>query len=225
MKLSRLFCLFLLTGFSPIASAQQTTAAYPYEPAQLLLALPVTPADWTLIRSDADTSLGQWLLTKATRVFQAPPLSITPASAAPVPPGEVRISVVDTGGFAPSLADFADFKPAKSGPIEKKFVESLPAIVFTDDDGHQFTQVLVASRYLVEIAFTNLPQPRLEDWLRTFHFDQLPPQNDAPAASSLEFRLSHLDELHPDKNRSYVVSVTDPARLPKSEPSPLETVK
>lgn len=101
----------------------------------------------------------------------------------------------------------------KNCGFEKKFIGGLPAIVITGENGRQRTQVLVAGRYIVEIALTNLPHARAEDWLRALHFDALPPKSAAHAAHPRDFRLKHIDELHPENNRSYVVSTTDAKAL------------
>ena len=151
--------------------------------------------------------------TRATRVFfhAPPPAPQLSAPTAPVPAGEVEITVIDTAGYSSSLAAFADFTPGKSGITEKKLLGSLPTIVTTVEEGRQLSQTLVHSRYIVEITLAHLPSTtHLEDWLRTFHFDALPPKPGAPSPTSPahahEFRISHLDELHPEKNRSYFVS-------------------
>jgi hypothetical protein len=227
MKISLLVFLAVWLSWVAGLSAQVTTV--PFEPDQLLAALPDAPRDWTLIRADGDLFLGDSLLSKATRVFQAPvrPSEAagialpTPASSRdasnkpPPPPGEVRIRILDTAGDAPSLADFADFKPGRSGSIEKKLFGSLPAIVFGGDETKQVIEVLVSSRYILNITFTNLPPQRVEDWLRAFHFDRLPEKSRTPDEPAGQFRLTHVDELHPEKNRSYLVSATDPKKLPK----------
>jgi hypothetical protein len=202
-----LFCLGWVTGLS----AQVTEL--PFQPEQLLATLPDTPRDWTLVRSDADLFLGDALLSKATRVFWAPTKPLNASDTPPPPPGEVKIRILDTAGDVPSLADFADFKPAKNGSIERKFIGSLPAIVFGGDETKQVTQVLVSSRYILDVTFTNLPQQRVEDWLRSLHFNRLPEKSEGPPAPTGQFRLSYVDELHPEKNRSYNVAATDRKRL------------
>ncbi len=213
-QLARLAPLLPLVALLSTAAAQQTPTIFPVEPARLLGVLPAAPAEWKVIRSEAGTTLGEWLKTRATRIFQAPPTTQNagePATATRA--GEVEISVVDTAGFAPLLAAFADFAPGKNGPLEKKLIGSLPAIVITQEGGRQFTQMLVSSRYLVEISLTNLPRERAEDWLRGFRFDTLPKENARPITRPREFRLTHLDELHPKNNRSYTVSTTSATRL------------
>jgi hypothetical protein len=155
------------------------------------------------------------LETRATRVLQAPPtpVPVGDASVAPLPPGEIEITVVDTAGFAPALAAFEDFTPGRNANVEKKLIGALPAIVIANDGGRQFVQILVSSRYLVELTLTNLPRHRAEDWLRGFHFDGLPASSKAPISRPREFRLSHIDELQPKRNRSYVVSTTNSKRV------------
>lgn len=205
----RIFPVLILALVSS-AFAQQTPRVFPFEPAQLVTVLPAAPADWKVTRSTADGSLGEWLETRATRVFQAPP---HPGAAADAPLGEVEVSVVDTAGFPPSLAAFADFKTGKSGVIEKKLLGSLPAIAIAGEGGRKITQILVSTRYIVEITATHLPQHRIEDWLRGFHFDLLPAASPTPRTRPQEFRLTHVDELHPEKNRSYLVSLSNSKRV------------
>lgn len=229
MKFHTLATLLSFAASIAGAFAQQTPSLFPYEPAQLLGVLPAAPAEWKVLRSDAEVTLGEWLETKATRTFQSPPSTAGAAdgSANPGLPGEIEINVTDTAGFAPALAAFANFAPVKNGNFEKKLFGTLPAIVITGDNGRQFVQVLVGSRYLVSLTLTNLPRHRAEDWLRTFHFETLPPASKTPTSQPREFRLSHLDELQSKNNRSYVVSTTNARRvdaflktLPAAAPEP-----
>lgn len=206
----RTLAVFLFGGVA-LVSAQPAAPIFPFEPVQLVAVLPAAPADWKVTRSVADGSLGEWLETRATRVFQAPPPES--GARADAPPGEVEISVVDTAGFGPALAAFADFKPGKNGAIEKKLFGSLPALVITGESDREIVQLLVSARYIVEITFTHLPQHRTEDWLRGFHFDALPAASPTPTTRPREFRLTHVDELHPQKNRSYLVSVSQSKRV------------
>jgi hypothetical protein len=224
MNLHRLVLLAPLIALVSTAPAQTTPAIFPFEPAQVLGVLPAAPAEWKVTRSEADTTLGEWLETRATRVFQAPPTRSTTATSAP---GEAEISVVDTAGFEPALAAFAGFVPGRSGDLEKKLIGSSPAIVITSENGRQFTQLLISSRYLVEITLTNLPQHRAEDWLRLFRFDSLPAKSRTQTNAPREFRLSHVDELQPRNNRSYTASTTSAKRvndflktLPPEPPDP-----
>jgi hypothetical protein len=214
MKLSYLAFVLLWTGLASALIAQEK-AAYPFAPEQLLAILPEVPQEWTLTRSDGDFFLGDSLLSKATRVFQAPAKTVDTSKGTAAPPGEVKIRILDTASDAASRADFAGFKPGRIGPIEKKLIGALPAIVFGEDETKQLTQVLVASRYLLDITFTRLPEQRVEDWLRSFHFDRLPEKSAVLAAVNGQFRLAHVDELHPEKSRSYFVSVTDAKKVPK----------
>lgn len=210
--------LFSLFALASTAAAENAPAAFPFEPAQLLTVLPTTPSRWTLLRSEANTSLSAWLQTRATRVFQAPPPepdSASPAVAAPAAPslGEAEISVLDTGGFTSALAAFLDFTPGKNGNVERKQFGSLPAILTTSEDGLQLAEVLVSNRFIVRISLKNLPKSRVEDWLRTFHFDALPAKSPTPTTRPSEFRLSYVDELHPEKNRSRTASTTSSKRV------------
>lgn len=212
MTLSRSVHL-LFIAVASTALAQQPPTIFPFEPAQLLGVLPTAPVDWKIARSEADSSLGEWLETRATRTFQPSSGLSNGLDSSPASTGEVEISVTDTAGFAASLAQFADFAPGKNAIVEKKFLGSLPAILTSGEGGHRLTQVLVSKRYLVEITITNLPQQHVEDWLRIFHFENLPQKPVSPTKRPLEFRLSHVDELHPENDRSYVVSTTSSKRV------------
>lgn len=217
----------LLSG--PLLAAEPPHAVFPLNPTELLATLPATPTDWTLVRSDGGTNFGEWLTSRATRVFQPPP---PPPGTVPAPgPREVEITIVDTGGFAPTLTSFADFRPEKTDAMEKLYVGGLPALTFPLDEGKQFIEILVAGRLIVEITLTGLPQVKAETWLRALHFDALPRlENSLPATRQNEYRVSYLDELHPEKNRAYNVAPTDSEGLTKilktasqakeSEPTP-----
>jgi hypothetical protein len=216
MKRNWTIPLLLLVALLSTAFAQQTPPILPVEPHQLLGILPAAPADWKIIRSDAETTLGEWLETRATRVFQAPPAPVeagTAVSASKAPRGEIEINVVDTAGFGPALAPFVGFKTSKSDGLEKKVLGSLPAIIVTSTDGKQLAQVLVASRYLVELTFTHLTNARVEDLLRGFRFDTLPQKGQTLTNRPREFQLTHIDELEPTNNRSYSVTTTSTKRL------------
>lgn len=206
--------LILLVATSLTAAAQQPSPVFPFEPAQLLATLPAAPTEWSTIRSEAETTLGDWLETRATRVYRMMPSTPTEGDTAPASvPVEVEISVTDTAGLVSSLAAFANFTPGKNGSVEKKLTGSLPTIIFAGDDGRQLMQVLVSGRYIVELAANRSSQFRVDDWLRGFRFDTLPPQSATPTTRPKEFRLSHLDELHPENNRSYSVSTTNSTRV------------
>jgi hypothetical protein len=205
--------LALSIGAASLSAAEQAPAILPFEPAQLLTALPSAPAEWKVLRSEADNALGDWVETRATRAFSSPPQPPVTPDAPSGPAGEVEISVTDTAGFAPSLAAFTNFTPGKSGTLERKLIGSLPAIVTSGEDGRALTQVLVSNRYIVEVSIARLPQSKVEDWLRGFHFDLLPPGATTPVDRPNEFRLTHIDELHPENNRSYFVSTTSSKRV------------
>lgn len=178
----------------------------PFSPSELIQALPQATDDWTLTRSDAETTFGNWLQTRATRTFQ--PVS---KSADTPPKGEVEISVIDTGSYPSSLVPFADFHPGKLGSIEHLLIAGYPAIQVPDPSGYVLTQVLLASRYIVEVKITDLPTQKVDAWLRQLHFDALPRQASVPAgALPQDLRLTSIDELHPERNRSYSVSVSRP---------------
>lgn len=212
---TRYLLLALVFGASFAALAQPKGAILPFEPAQILATLPAAPADWATTRSDAETTLGDWLATRATRVFHGSPSAQTgqePGTPA-ITPVEVEVTVTDTAGFPPSLAAFTSFTPGKNGNMEKKNIGSLPAIIFTGDDGRQLTQVLVSGRYIIELSTPQSDRVRVEDWLRGFHFDKLPAQSIPLVTSVQTFRLPYVDELHPENNRIYSVSTTSSNRI------------
>jgi len=207
MKLYAL-SLHLLLLLGPIAAVARADAppSHPAAPADLLQVLPQVPDGWTLVQSKAKTVLAGWLQTRAVRVFQAPP-NIDGTST----PGSVEIAVLDTGGFRQSLGDFVDFKPGKSGPIERLLIAGYPALQIPDLEGNPRTQILLASRYIVEVKIIGRPAERIEPWLRALHFDALPRQTAADAgALPAVVTLVSIDELHPELNRTYSVGISSP---------------
>jgi hypothetical protein len=198
--------LLLLLG--PVAPRTRADAppSLPASPTDLLQVLPQAPDRWTMTQSQAKTVLAGWLQTRAVRVFlPPPPVDGTPAK------GSVEIAVLDTGGFRQSLGDFADFKPGKNGPIERLLIAGYPALQIPDLQGNPRVQILLASRYIVEVKIIGLPAEKIESWLRALHFDTLPRQASADgSALPSVVSLSSIDELHPERNRTYSVSISSP---------------
>jgi hypothetical protein len=212
MKLSSL-SLGLLLLLGPIAAVTRadTPPSLPASPANLLQVLPQTPNRWTLTQSQARTVLSGWLQTRAVRVFQAPPPTDGTTAV-----GSVEIAVLDTGGFRQSLGDFTDFKPGKSGPIERLLIAGYPALQIPDLGGNPRTQILLASRYIVGVKIIGLPAEKIEPWLRALHFDLLPRRTSADSdALPTVVTLESIDELHPERNRTYSVSISSPPTTEK----------
>ncbi len=213
---SRIFAvLILIAAHSAPVRAESKPSIFPFAPKDLLHALPTAPAEWKVIRSDAETTLSEWPQTTATRVYQvSSPATATEKTAEVV---EVEIALIDTAGYAPALASFANFSPIKTEGFEKKLIGALPAIVSGKEDERQVTQVLVSGRYLIEITLTNPRRSqRAEDWLRLFRFTALPANSPAPTNTLREFRVSYFDELNPANNRSHLVSSGESPRLEES---------
>jgi hypothetical protein len=207
MKLHSLSLSFLLLlGPVAIVTRADTAPSLPASPADLLQVLPQAPDRWTVTQSQAKTVLAGWLQTRAVRVFQPPPATDgTPAA------GAVEIAVLDTGGFRQSLGDFTDFKPGKNGPIERLLIAGYPALQIPDLEGNLRTQILLASRYIVEVKFTALPSEKIEPWLRALRFTALPrPASTDTAALPSVVTLLSIDELHPERSRTYSVSISAP---------------
>jgi hypothetical protein len=202
--------LSLLLFLGPIVAVTRADAlpSLPASPADLLQVLPQAPDRWTVTQSQAKTVLAGWLQTRAVRVFQPPPAADgTPAA------GSVEIAVLDTGGFRQSLGDFTDFKPGKNGSIARLLIAGFPALQIPDSEGNFRTQVLLASRYIAEVKIAGLPAEKIESWLRALHFDTLPRQTSAGAgALPSVVTLLSIDELHPERNRTYSVSISTPPR-------------
>jgi len=199
------FAIALLSPFGVTQTrAAESGSLIPFAPTELIQVLPQATDDWTLTRSDAETTFGNWLQTRATRTFHP----VSKSADAPAK-GEIEISVIDTGRYPSSLAPFADFHPGKLGPIEHLLIGGYPAIQVPDPSGYVLTQVLLASRYIVEVKITDLSNQKVDAWLRQLHFEALPRQTAAPgAALPRDLRLTSIDELHPERNRSYAVSVS-----------------
>jgi len=191
--------------FASSTWARASEPVVPVAPSELLSVLPAAPQDWTLATSEAETSLDQWLRTRATRVYKV----ATPpnGAAAPAIPANasVEISITDTGGYASTIADFADFKPGKTGPLERLYISNLPAQVLSISSDEVLTQALAAQRFLIEVTIKSLPNVKVDAWLRLLRFDALHLPATAQTTLPVPVRLALVDELHPERNRSYTV--------------------
>jgi hypothetical protein len=206
--------LLTVLAFQPGSrAAENPPATGPVRPETLLAALPQASDAWSIVRSDAETTLGESRQTRATRIFHATaPVPANPSGAASEAPGsgEVRVALSDFAGRIPG--DFANFKPGKAGAFESLFIGSSPAIVLTREDQRR-VKVLLANRYVVELTFVGLPREKPETWLRALHFEALQNPQPVPAVGG-EYVTRFVDELHPEKNRQYKVSLSAPHAAP-----------
>lgn len=197
-----LFLVFAFVGAAWIRSAEPVV---PVTPSELLAVLPATPQDWTLARSEAETSLDQWLRTRATRVYK---VALPPNGASnPALPAtaSVEISITDTGGFPSAIADFADFQPGKNGPLERLYISNLPAQVINLSADEVLIQALAVQRFLIEVTVKSLPNAKIESWLRLLRFDALNLSGPARTKLPSPVQLTLVDELHPERNRSNTI--------------------
>lgn len=195
-------------------SAESPLLNSPVRPEVLLAALPQAGEAWTVVRSDAETTLGEGLQTRAVRIFR--PAAVVATNSAEssgdgqtVP--EVRIRLSDFAGRIPG--DFANFKPGKAGAFESYLIGSYPAISFTRDR-QRLVKVLLANRYVAELTFVDLPREKPETWLQGLHFEGL--RDVQPVVippNQRDHLVRFVDELHPEKNRQYKVS-TSAAHVP-----------
>jgi hypothetical protein len=188
-------------------AADRTADIVPVTPEALLGALPGNTDAWTLVRSDASTTLQEHLQTRAVRIYRAkaPATAESTAAAAPVI-GEVKVRLVDHAGRTPS--DFVDFKPGKSATSENLLIGSYPTISSTRNNTRQF-KVWLANRYVTEITFVDLPREKPEAWLQALNFEGLRHAKAVPIpVEQREFTLRFVDELHPKNNRQQRITTS-----------------
>ena len=175
---------------------------YPVKPEALIAILPAASENWKVTRSQGEIALGEWLESRATRVYKF-------VSQSPEIPsvGQVELRLTDTANFPAALGDFQDFQTGKNGALEKTLIEENPALILPLSESKTLVQILVDNRYLVRLTFSELPKVDAASWLKSLKLDVLH-QIKTPSAGELpeEVKLVFLDELQPHKNRAYSVA-------------------
>lgn len=206
---SSLLSLFAL--FSGAAAAdEKALLKTPVSPEVLLTALPPANPTWTLVRSEGEAIYDDGLKSSAVRVFRPAAVASanSPDGQAPAATAEVKVVLSDFGGWIPG--DFENFKPGKDGDRERYQIGSYPAISLTRDRQRRI-KVLLASRYVVEITFVDLPREKAESWLQALNFEGLRGSQSVPVTPGQhEFLIRYVDELQPARNRQHRLVVSAP---------------
>jgi hypothetical protein len=209
----RLFCLPFLVLFSLLlalpAPGQQTTIkpVMPEGAPFLFAAMPSGEAGWKLTESRAKSDYtGGWMQVVLTRSWEGPP------SASGVVP-KIRITLTDTGGFPAFNGMFL-----APGASHLTKLAGFPAIV--DDSAEDGEKVFISidGRFLLHVETAQMPRGSAEAWLKKVRTSDLR----ARAARGGEEKLPHplpmfvVDEIHPKRNRAWVMAWTDAETLRKA---------
>ena len=213
----------LLSVFALISNAtaeEKAVLKTPVSPEALLSALPTATPAWTVVRAEGETNYDDRLKSSAVRVLHPAVGAQTNAADGQAPAaatGEVKVALSDFGGWIPG--DFENFKPGKEGDREKHLIGSYPAISLTRDRLRRI-KVLLASRYVVEITFVDLPREKAETWLQALNFEGLRGSQSVPVSPAQhEFLIRFVDELQPARNRQHRMVISAPQASAPSQQS------
>lgn len=171
----------------------------PAPPERLLKFLPDEVEAWKMTRSTAETVYDQWVHSQATRWFERPR-----PDAEDAPPMVAKLTIEDTGGYAPARALFADFVPEVGEGFEKRLVNGFPTILIDYRASGFSAEILVADRFLVRILCENQPRRFLREWVGHLRLRGLTrlPKTEVVALPEV-VTVTRIDELDPSRNRTY----------------------
>lgn len=215
MRFLPVLCLSISTPMLMLpARAQQSPPVVPAEPPVLFAALPGGDATWKLAESRAKSDYNSdWVQTVVTRSWEG---AVATDGANP----RVQITLIDTGGFPAFNGMFL----AQENPNRTKLA-GFPAVIYpAAAAGVESACANVAGRFLLRIKTQHLPRGAMEDWLRKVKTSDL----EALAARGGIEKLPNplpmfvVDEIHPNRNRSWKMAWTDAETLRKANEAAAE---
>jgi len=181
--------------------------ARPMELTELLKLLPTCPDTWIINRSQARTLYQDNLEAYAMREFEEfiPP-SVKGAKDAPKPE-TVIIVIRDTCGQGPHLEPFREeTAPTSGGDFKLGNWNRYPAMLVRMGAKRQALRVLVGNRFVVEVVFSGNNLKSLKWWLERCDLKTLAhAKQQRQLIVNDQVALDFLDELHPERTRSYSV--------------------
>jgi hypothetical protein len=217
-KFLSLLCAIAISSQLAMADSRQVM---PLEPSVLITYLPATPSQWTMNVSTAGNNFTRGrVIAYAERDFkQNPPPPIPGMTPKPFVPATLKIFLSDTG----NKNDFGGMfvAPATGSPqanVTYLQIKGMPARMIKADttDTDPVTSgttpadtairlnILIASRFLLEIRSTNLADHDLRIYANSLDFTKL---LSVPVSAETDVSdpvlISRVDELHPQNTRSY----------------------
>ncbi|MEI6316041.1 MAG: hypothetical protein WCO89_14300, partial [Syntrophus sp. (in: bacteria)] len=216
-------CLFLLMTGMPLFS-QTSKVVMGVPPDALLAVLPKAPENWKLVSSLGVNEISSYpaLLTFAIREYRLdPPPPVLPGD--PIPPPKItKITLLDTAHDPDRAFVFDAFQDAGgAGPNTKRFtVAGIPFVEQTINSSLRVVSGAFDGRFIISANLENQTKEDLDAWLTAINVTalnawmkkapELPPTPDF-------FKVSRIDELHPETNQTLSVAYLTKAQRKAEE--------
>jgi hypothetical protein len=179
----------------------------PLLPSELSAVMPNEVKGWQLKQATAKNTYTKWLQTRAIRVFESQPRSKEDV------PLTVRVKLTDTGRFYPAIQHFRSLAKLEddgtgADPLRRRFA-GLRGSEQRFPDGRTQVKVLIEGRYIVEFLLPDgFRDAQLDLFLDAFSFNTLKGKKERSVKKlPTTYTMHSIDELHPERNRSYQMAI------------------
>ena len=181
----------------------------PMELSELLSMLPACPDTWVVKRSQARTLYQESLEAYAMREYQEFVLPGLKKSKDERKPETVVMVIRDTCGLGPHIKPFREeTAPMSGGDFKLGNWNRYPAMLVKTSNSRRSLRILVADRFVVEVVFTGNNFKALKWWMERCKLKALTEAKERiPVTIRDQVTLHFLDELHPERTRSYSVPI------------------
>jgi len=202
------------TAETPVIKSQPQ----PMDLAKLLSLMPACPDEWVISRSQARTLYQGNLEAYAMREYKQ---FVLPGKQRPVdaPKPETVVMVIrDTCGLGPHIKPFQEeTAPTSGGDFQLGKWARYPAMLVRMSKDRRALRILVEDRYIVEVVFSGNNLKALKWWLGRSKVKELVAAKDQSQITIRDqVALNFLDELRPERNRTYSVPI-EPEKPDNSE--------
>lgn len=196
----------------------------PTELAELLKVLPACPDEWAIKRSEARRLYREHLEAYAVREYEKILPPEEPGQKVAPKPEVVVITIRDTCGSGPHIEPFRkENAPVQGGDFDLGSWKQYPAMMVRLGPDRRALRVLVADRFVIELAFSGNNPRALNLWMKQCDLQALARLvNEESITIRGEVVLRFLDELRPERTRIYLVPAAPdrPADDPPETSSP-----
>ena len=114
------------------------------------------------------------------------------------------MTITDTGGLPESLLFFEDFSEGEGEGVERKKLDTRPAILTRYAEQDLELELLVGSRILVQFQLEGQPERFLKNWIEITDLaslEKLPDSDPVPLPAVID--IVKIDQLAPDRSNVY----------------------
>jgi len=183
--------------------------ARPMELTKLLSLLPACPDTWVMKRSQARTLYLEGMEAYAMREYKEFVLPKEKRAKDAPKPETVVMVIRDTCGQGPHIEPFREeTAPTSGGDFELGKWNRFPAMLVRMGNKRKALRILVADRFVVEVVYSGNNLRALKWWLERCKLKTLSQAKQRiPLVINEHVKLRFLDELHPERTRSYSVPI------------------